>query len=87
MFNLILSKEPCMNSKDDDIQKLTHQIEALNMQIESLAVMKNQAELSAKKYGQDIEQMRAKHLALTQELHGLESADSSNMWENIGDGG
>lgn len=76
-----------MNSKDDDTQKLTHQIEALNLQIESMAVMKNKAELTAKKYGQELEHLRAKHQALIQQLHRLESVDSCTMWENIGDGG
>ncbi len=76
-----------MNSNEDDIQQLKQQIETLNLQIESVAVIKNDAELSAKKYGQELEHLRAKLHTMTQQLLRLESTDSCNMWENIGDGG
>lgn len=75
-----------MKTNDENIRQLKNQIKELNLQIEMLALKKNNAERAAKQYGQELEILYAVHRDASQRLHALE-ANTCNMWENIGDGG
>jgi predicted RNase H-like nuclease (RuvC/YqgF family) len=77
-----------MKVSDEDIQTLTNQIEAWSVQIAVLAAKKEAAAATAKQFAQELDELRAKHFATTQQLREIELHESGMyMWENIGDGG
>ena len=75
-----------MNPNDNIVQHLKNQIKDLSFQIDILAVKKNEAELTIKKYNQEMEALHTAHRIASQQLKGLE-VGTCNMWENIGEGG
>lgn len=75
-----------MNPNDNIVQQLKSQIKDLSLQIGVLSVKKNDAELTAQKFGQELETLHNAHRLAAQQLKELESG-SCNMWENIGEGG
>jgi NADH/NAD ratio-sensing transcriptional regulator Rex len=77
-----------MKVTDEDIQKLTNQLKEWSVQIAVLATKQEAATATAQKFAQELYELRAKHLAATQQLRELELHKSGMyMWENIGDGG
>ena len=77
-----------MKTTDEEIQKLTHQLKEWNVQIAVLSAKQEAAAATAQKFAQELYELRAKHLASTQQLRELELHKSGMyMWENIGDGG
>jgi hypothetical protein len=77
-----------MKSKDEEIQTLTYQLKEWSVQIALLAVKQEAAAATAKRFAQELDELRANHLAATQQLRELELHESGlYMWENIGDGG
>ena len=71
-----------MKTTDEYGQKLVELIERSAM-IDRLVVKSRQAAADVK---QELEELRAKQRETTKKLHALEDP-SSNVWENIGDGG
>lgn len=77
-----------MKVTDEEIQTLTNQLKEWGVQIAVLAAKQEAAAATAKKFAQELDELRAKHLAATQHLRELELHESGMyMWENIGDGG
>lgn len=77
-----------MKSKDEEIQILTNQLKDWNVQIAVLTAKQDAAAATAKRFAQELDELRANHLAATQQLRELELHESGlYMWENIGDGG
>ena len=77
-----------MNVIDEQIQTLTNRLKEWSIQIAVLAAKQDAAAATAKKFAQELDELRAKHLAATQQLRELELHESGMyMWENIGDGG
>jgi uncharacterized coiled-coil DUF342 family protein len=77
-----------MNATDEEIQTLTNQLKEWNVQIAVLAAKQDAASATAQKFAQELYELRARHLATTQQLRELELHESGMyMWENIGDGG
>jgi uncharacterized coiled-coil DUF342 family protein len=77
-----------MKVTDEEIQTLTNRLKEWSIQIAVLAAKQDAAAATAKKFAQELDELRAKHLAATQQLRELELHESGMyMWENIGDGG
>ena len=77
-----------MNVTDQEIQSLTDQLKEWSVQIAVLTAKQEAATATAQKFAQELYELRAKHLASTQQLKELELHKSGMyMWENIGDGG
>jgi hypothetical protein len=77
-----------MKATDEEIQILTYQLEEWSIQIAVLASKQDAAAATAQKFAQELYELRATHLAATQQLRELELHESGMyMWENIGDGG
>ena len=77
-----------MKVTDEEIQTLTNRLKEWSIQIAVLAAKQDAAAATAKKFAQELDELRAKHLAATQHLRELELHESGMyMWENIGDGG
>jgi hypothetical protein len=77
-----------MKATDEEIQTLTNQLKEWSIQIAVLSAKQDAATATAQKFAQELYELRAKHLAATNQLRELELHKSGMyMWENIGDGG
>jgi hypothetical protein len=77
-----------MKTAGEEIQTLTIQLKEWSIQIAVLAAKQEAAAATAKQFAQELNSLRAKHLAVAQQLKELELHESGlYMWENIGDGG
>lgn len=77
-----------MKEIDQDIQTLTYQLKEWQIQIAVLAAKHEAAAVTAQKFAQELQDLRAKHNTTSHQLRELELHKSGMyMWENIGDGG
>ena len=77
-----------MNTTDKQIQTLTDQLKELSIKIAVLSAKQEAAVVTARKFTEEVDQLRTKQLSTTQQLRELELHKSGMyMWENIGDGG
>ena len=77
-----------MNTTDEDIQTLTNQLKEWSVQIAVLGAKHDAATVMAKRFAQELDGIRARQHAATQQLRELELHESGmSMWENIGCGG
>ena len=75
-----------MTPKDETIQTLKNQLNQWSTQIDLLAVKQEEAAVAAKRFSQELDELRMKHRACIYQIRELERTEF-NMWENIGDGG
>lgn len=75
-----------MIAKNENIQELTNLFKELSIQVDLLAIKKNDAERSAQQYAKELNELHAQQREASQKLRNLETS-SCSMWENIGDGG
>ncbi len=77
-----------MKTTDEEIQTLNNQLKEWNVQIAILALKQQTATETAKMFTKELDELRFKHLTVTQQLRELELHESGMyMWENIGNGG
>ncbi|MEQ1559407.1 MAG: hypothetical protein ABL933_10790 [Methyloglobulus sp.] len=77
-----------MNTTDEDIQALTNRLKEWSVQIDVLGAKHDAATVTAKRFAQELAELRTRHHAATQQLRELELHESGMyMWENIGCGG
>lgn len=77
-----------MKTTDEDSQTLTNQLKEWSVQIAVLGAKQDAATVTAKRFAQELAELRTKHHTATQQLRELELHESGMyMWENIGCGG
>jgi DNA helicase IV len=77
-----------MKTTDEEIQTLTNQLKEWSVQVAVLGAKQDAAAVTAKQFAQELDELRTRHHAATQQLRELELHESGMyMWENIGCGG
>jgi hypothetical protein len=77
-----------MKTVDDEILLLNNQLKDWSIQIAVLAAKQDAVAATARQFADELDALRAKHLASTRQLKELElHRNGMYMWENIGDGG